>query len=143
MITFLMVDTDFDYESVPFGSGFEADCKGEYFDIWLCYTGLGRTKKVVRGAFSHLTEITSEQFNEQLEKMRKPDFDIMGRYDVRTFIMQVEYAYRTALDLRLRRDMPWYRVMQIDAKEAEMWSLIDAMQILEKKEVKNEKGKEH
>lgn len=139
MITYFMVDTDFDYERVPFGSGFEADCQGEYFDIWLCYTGLGRTKKVVRGAFSHLSEVTSEQFNEQLQKMRKPDFDRMGRYDVRTFIMQVDYAYRTALDLRLQgsflSSLSHRMIIESDLIEANQWSLIDAI-TLEEKEVK-------
>lgn len=138
MITFFMVDTDFDYKSVPFGSGFEAECEGYKFDIWLCYAGLGRTKKVASGEFSNLSYITSSQFNEQLQKMRKPDFDRMGRYDVRTLIMQFEYAYRTALDLRLQRSflgsLSHRIIVESDLVDANQWSLIDAMHILEKKE---------
>ena len=139
MIVYSMIDADFNFDTLPFRGGFEAECDVNNFKIWLCYDGLGRTKKVAEGKFAPYSYVSSEQFNEQLRQMRFPDTtDSEGKVDVRTFIMMIDCAYRTALDLRLQGsflDSLSHRIIiESDLIEANQWTLIDAMQSLKEEE---------
>lgn len=140
MIIYSMIDADFNFDTIPFRGGFEAECEVNNFKIWLCYDGLGRTKKVAEGKFAPYSYVSSEQFNEQLRQVRFPDTtDSEGRVDVRTFIMMIDYAYRTALDLRLQRSfldsLSHRMIIESDLIDANQWSFIDAI-TLEEKEAK-------